>query len=222
MAEGQKEKYLICGFTLISNNLGKDCLLTRSGYERMGTLGDVSYYLNIREGADIDVFHERVSDVLGKDVNAAINILSIINGTASVYVSLMEIIVAAVLVVGSAVVVFVLYLLVRTLLNGKKRDYGILKAFGFTTGQLVLQTAASFMPAVILSTAVGLAVCAGIINPLTALFLHGIGIVKCTFTVPAGLIAATGIGLVLFTFGVACLLSLRIRKIAPVALLSGE
>ena len=134
----------------------------------------------------------------------------------------MGIIVAAVLAVGGAVVVFVLYLLVRTLLNSKKRDYGILKALGFTTGQLILQTAASFLPAVVLSAAVGLTVCAGIINPLTALFLRGIGIVKCTFTVPVGLIAASGVGMVLFSFGIACLLSARIRKFAPVVLLGGE
>lgn len=222
VAEGQECSYVICGFTQISNNLGKDCLLTRSGYERMGTLEDLSYYINIREGEDIDAFHDRVSDRLGDDVNATINIFSTINGASSVYVSLMEIIVAAVLVVGAAVVVFVLYLLVRTLLSSKKRDYGILKALGFTTGELVLQTAASFLPAVVLSAAVGLPVCAGIINPLTALFLRGIGVVKCTFTVPVGLIAASGVGLVLFSFGIACLLSARIRKIAPVALLGGE
>ena len=159
---------------------------------------------------------------MGKDVNAVIDIYSTVHGAASVYVSLMEIIVAAVLAVGGAVVVFVLYLLVRTLLNSKKRDYGILKALGFTTGQLVLQTAASFLPAVVLSAAAGLTVCAAIINPLTALFLRGIGIVKCTFTVPLGWIAAAGAGMILFTFGAACLLSLRIRKIAPVTLLRGE
>lgn len=222
VAEGQECSYVICGFTQISNNLGKDCLLTRSGYERMAALGDLSYYINIREGEDIDAFHDRVSDRFGDDVNATINILSTVSGASSVYVSLMEIIVAAVLVVGGAVVTFVLYLLVRTLLNSKKQDYGILKALGFTTGELVLQTAVSFLPAVVLSAAVGLTVCAGIINPLTALFLRGIGIVRCTFTVPVGLIAASGVGLVLFSFGIACLLSARIRKIAPVALLGGE
>ena len=87
---------------------------------------------------------------------------------------------------------------------------------------LVLQTAAGFMPTVILSVAAGLCLCSWIINPLTAVFLSGIGIVKCTFTVPAGLIAASGVGLAAFTFGTACLLSLRIRKIVPVNLLAGE
>ena len=136
--------------------------------------------------------------------------------------SLMAIIVAGILVLSVAVIAFVLYLLVRTLLGSRKRDYGILKALGFTTGQLVLQTAASFLPAVLLSTAVGIAASAVIINPVVALFLGGIGIVKCTFILPVGWTMLSGAGLVLIAFGLACLLSLRIRKIAPVALLARE
>lgn len=108
------------------------------------------------------------------------------------------------------------------MLNNKIRDYGIMKALGFTTSQLILQTALSFMPTVIVSTVIGLVVCGMIINPLTALFLSGIGIVKCTFSVPVGFITAAGVGLIVFAFGMACLLSLKIRKITPKALLSGE
>ena len=55
-----------------------------------------------------------------------------------------------------------------------------------------------------------------------AAFLGRISIVKCTFAVPVGLIAAAGVGLVLFTFGMLCLLSLRIKKITPKTLLLGE
>ena len=60
-ADGRKARYLISGFTQISNNLGKDCLLTRSGYERMGRLQDESYYINTADGVDIDDFNEDVS-----------------------------------------------------------------------------------------------------------------------------------------------------------------
>jgi hypothetical protein len=86
----------------------------------------------------------------------------------------------------------------------------------------MLQTALSFMPSVILSLAVGLLVSAIVINPLTAVFLRGIGIVKCTFILPVDFIVATGLGIVVFTFAIACLLSLRIRKIDPKALIDGE
>lgn len=221
-ADGGQARYLITGFSQISNNLGKDCLLTRSGYERMGKLQNTSYYINLSDGVDIDAFNEEISEIFGNDVNIAINIFSTLEGMASVYVSLMTFIVIGVLILSILIITFVLYLLVRTMLNSKKQDYGILKALGFTTGQLILQTALSFMPAVIFSTVLGIFGSALIINPLTALFLNGIGIVKCTFIVPVGFITVAGIGLILFAFAASCFLSLRIRKITPKALLTGE
>ncbi len=125
----------------------------------------------------------------------------------------------AIFALSAIIIIFVLYLLVRTMLNNKIRDYGIMKALGFTTSQLILQTALSFMPAMILSTLIGLIVCCLVINPLTALFLSGIGIVKCTFIVPAGFVFIAGLGLIVFAFVMACLLSLKIRKITPKSLI---
>lgn len=211
--------YLICGYTQISNNLGKDCLLTRQGYAQMGDLVHISYYLDLAEGTDIDAFHEDIKAQFGQEVNAVINIQSVLDGTTVVYVSLMILIVAAILVLSVLVIAFVLYLLVRMMLNRKKQEYGILKALGFTTGQLILQTALSFMPGILFSTVVGLVFASLVINPFVALFLRGIGIVKCTFTVPMGFIAMAGAGLVLAAFGIACLMSLRIKRISPRELL---
>ena len=221
-AEGKEAEYIISGFTQTSNNLGKDCLLTRAGYEQMGEFQNADYYINLTEGTDIDAFNEKVSSRFGEHINTSVNVLAVVEGSSAVYVSLMTLIVAAILVLSGIVVAFVLYLLVRTMLTGRKRDYGVLKALGFTTGQLILQTALCFMPAVMISTLIGIMVSAVVINPLTALFLKGIGIVKCTFAVPAGFITAAGLGLILFTFGIACLLSLGIKKITPRALLTGE
>ena len=221
-ADGKEEKYIISGFTQISNNLGKDCLLTRSGYERIGELQNTSYCLNLSDGTDIDAFNQEMEDLFGSEINTTVNIEKIISGTAAVYVSLMTIIVIGIFILSGVVIAFVLYLLVRTMLSNKKREYGILKALGFTTGQLILQTSLSFMPSVILSAIVGIIVCSFIINPLTALFLSGIGIVECTFTVPVGLNIAAGIGLVVITFVIACLMSLKVKKIVTRELLGGE
>lgn len=221
-ANGKQEKYLICGFTQISNYLGRDCLLTRAGYERLGTLTDASYYINLTSETDIDAFNLEVKENFGDSVNTTVNILAIVESTAGVYVMLMTAIVAAILILSVIIIAFVLYLLVRTMLNNKLHDYGIMKALGFTTKQLILQTALSFMPTTIISVIIGLTLCSIIINPLLALFLSGIGIVKCTFAIPVGFIVIAGIGLVLCTFFTVCLLSLKIRKISPRALLTGE
>lgn len=221
-ANGKNAGYLITGFTQITNNLGKDCLLTRAGYERLGNLKTTSYYLLLQDDVDIDAFNSEAKERFNGQVNATINVVTTIEGGTSVYVSLMTAIVAAILILSAVIIAFVLYLLVRIMISNKKRDYGILKALGYTTGQLILQTALSFMPAVILSTIAGTAACTLIINPLTALFLGSIGIVKCIFTVPVGFIAIAAAGLILFAFATVCVLSLRIRKITPRELLAGE
>lgn len=221
-ANGKTEKYLISGFTQISNNLGKDCLMTRAGYMRLGELTNVTYYINLTEGTEIDLFNDEVKSIFTDNVNGLINIRTTFDGAAKVYVSLITIIVIAILVLSVIIIAFVLYLLVRTMLNNKKRDYGILKSLGFTTGQLIVQTATSLMPAVILSTVIGLIVSGLVINPLMGLFLSGIGILKCTFNIPFGFATAAGLALIAFTFGFACVLSLKVKKISPHSLLTGE
>ncbi len=221
-ANGKTEKYLICGLTQVTNYLGRDGLLTRSGYERLGELSDVTYYLNLEKGVDIDAFNAEMKDKFEGKVNATINAKTTIEAAANIYVSLMTIIVIAILVLSAIIIAFVLYLLVRTMLNNKKRDYGILKSLGFTTRQLVLQTALSFMPAIIISTVVGLIVGSLVINPVLSVFFSSLGILKCTFTVPVAFITIAGVGLIILSFAIACLLSLKIKKIAPRNLLAGE
>ena len=219
---GRVEKYLICGFTQISNNLGRDCMMTREGYEKLGTFSNMNYYLVLTGGTDIDAFNEEMQEKFPDDIYATLNYDELIKGASSVYISLITIIVIAILILSAIIIAFVLYLLVRTMLNNKKRDYGILKSLGFTTKQLILQTALSFMPAIILSTVIGLIVSSLVINPLMSLFLSGIGVVKCTFALPIGFIVAAGFGLILFAFAFACLMSFKIKKIAPRNLLVGE
>lgn len=220
--KGKSEKFLISGFTQIANNLGRDCLLTRAGYERLDTFSNVSYYLNLTADTDVDAFNNDVKAMFDGKVNSAVNVNLIIDAAASVYVSLLTIIVIAILVLSVLIIAFVLYLLVRTMLNNKIHDYGILKALGFTTKQLILQTALSFMPAMILSTIVGLTIGCLVINPLMSVFLGAIGIVKCTFSIPVAFSIIVGGGLILLSFGIACLLSLKIKNIAPRNLLVGE
>lgn len=216
------EKYIVSGFIQNANNLGKDCIMTREGYEKLTSLPNVTYYIDLTEGNNVDDFNSELTDRFGSDLNAAQNVDSILESGGKVYVLLMTFLVIAIIIISCVVIIFVMYLLVRTMLNNKKRDYGILKALGFTTGQLVLQTAMSFMPSIIISAVVGIAVSMKIINPLLAVFLSGIGVVKGTWIVPIGLSVIAGIVLVLFAFGAACLMSLRVKKIAPRELLIGE
>lgn len=220
--EGKSYTYLITGYTQYSNNLGQDCFLTNEGFDNIADSYTISNFIDLKDGTDIDEFDKEILERFGEKIILTDKIQTYIDDSLSVFTSLVMVIVAAVLVLSVLIIVFVLYLLVKMLLNNKKHDYGILKALGYTTGQLVLQTALSFIPSIFISTVIGIVVSSFVVNPLIASFLGGVGIVKCTFEVSTLFNVIAGAGLVLFAFGAASLLSLRIKKIAPRELLSGE
>lgn len=220
--EGKSAVYLITGYTQYINSLGEDCFLTNEGFEKLNDSYNIAYYINLKEGVDIDAFDNEIRERFGDKILLTDKIQRYIEEDLSIYTSLVTLIVIVVLVLSALIILFVLYLLVKMLLNNKKRDYGILKALGYTTRQLVLQTALSFMPPIIISTAVGVAASTFVVNPLIALFLGGIGVVKSTFEVSILFNVIAGAGLILVAFGAACLLSLRVKKIAPRNMLSGE
>ena len=82
-AGGKEDVYLVCGYTQISNNLGKDCLLTRAGFEKLGILESPIYYLNLADHVDIDDFNQEVSAWPELQVFLTLNIFSIVTGSAS-------------------------------------------------------------------------------------------------------------------------------------------
>ncbi len=218
-ASGNKADYIITGYTQVPNNLGKDALLTRAGYERIGELQNATYYINLREDTDVEKFNEEMTEKLD-GVNMTVNVASVLQSSSEVYITLMTVIVIAILVLSVIIIAFVLYLLERSLLSDKKRDYGIQKALGFTTRQLITQTALCFMPSAVISMILGIIVSCFVINPLLSVFLGGIGIVKCMFEIPVGIIAAMGAGIIVVVFALACFMSGKVKKITPAELLA--
>lgn len=220
--DGKSADYLITGYTQYVNLLGEDCLLTNEGFEMISDNYVIANYIEFKEDTDIDVFDSEIRERFGEKILLTDMVQRLIDEQLGVYTSLVMVIVIAIMILSGLIIVFVLYLLVKMLMNNKKRDYGILKAMGYTTGQLVFQTALSFMPTVIISTAVGIIISSFVVNPFIVLFLSGIGVVKSTFEISVMFNIVAGIGLILFIFVIACLMSLKIRKISPCSMLSGE
>lgn len=221
LSKGQLScEYLICGLIQCTNYLGRDCSMLLSGYEQLGQLEGYAYYLDFRPDVSTPEFLDEISSFYGDGIASTANVQEVLNGSLGIYQSLVSTIVVMILLMTLIIILFVLYLMVKILLLRKKQDYGILKALGFTTGQLILQTALSFMPSVVLASAIGFTVSSFVMNPLLTLFFRGIGVMKCTFTIPLALVTAAGISLTVFTFIFACLLLLRIRKVRPRELLT--
>jgi len=103
----------------------------------------------------------------------------------------------------------------NTLLRRRKKDFGIQKALGFTTGQIILQTLLSLLPVILVGT--GLGILAGVLltNPLLGIMFAGLGIAKPLFVISPLLTALSAVGLVAISVLTVYLLSLKTRNISP-------
>ncbi len=104
----------------------------------------------------------------------------------------------------------------------KKKEYGILKALGYKTSDLVLQTAISFMPSIIISVVLFSVVSYFLANPYMNLIMVNFEIMKSSFSIPVLGVLLIGILLVLISFLFAIFESRRIKKIEPYKLLITE
>ncbi len=120
------------------------------------------------------------------------------------------------------VILLILYLLMKTFIGKRRKDYGILKATGYTSRNIIFQNAISFMPSIIFSVIISSIISYFIANSYLETITKSFGVMKLTFDVPIDLIIIMGIGFIVISYLITLFLSLKLRKIEPYNLLKDE
>lgn len=125
------------------------------------------------------------------------------------------------LILFSSIVIITLMLtiIIRALLSKRRIQFGVMKAMGFTTKQLMQQIALSIMPATILGSVFG--VLAGIMfgGKLIAVAMQGFGISQVKISVSPWVAIIVASFILLYTFFTAMLYASKVRKISVYELL---
>ena len=150
------------------------------------------------------------------------NFYDVIGGSMTTFKSISTIMLILMCSISVVVIGLILYLLIKSLVYHKRKDYGIYKALGYTSGSLMLQTAMSFMPAVIASVIVFSVGSYYVANPYMSTFMRFFGLMKCNFSIPVPGVVMIGAGLAMVSFFLALLLTGRIKKIEAYNMLVEE
>ena len=219
----KKAKYIITGFIQSTNNNGQEAVMLENGVKRILDKDfDKVYYFDVDEGTDIDECLDKIKEKFGDRISSAVNFKTLVEGSLSIFKMISNMMVVSMLSISALIILLVLYLLIKTLINNKKKDYGILKAIGYTSNDVIMQNAISFMPPIILSVIISCIVSSKIANPYITQIMKTFGVMKATFVIPTGYVAIMGIGFIIISFLFAYLLSRKIRKIEAYNLLRGE
>ena len=212
--------YVVCGLDQKINHMGRKGILTDEGALRvLGDQSTVAYYIYAKEGKDFTA----VSNDIAKITNASVDDSSqIVSETISTVSNSMYIICVAILAVTAMIVIFVEILLVRSKIIRERRNYGVNKALGFTTGQLMIQTMISNIPAILIGVLAGSAVSAPVSSFVMSVSLVLFGMERIEVSVPAYGLAATLLGILAVALVTSLVCSISIRKVEPVGLLAEE
>lgn len=213
--------YLITGLIQGSNYMGHDAAMIKEGYLHLNSdYVETTLSLYLRNTSDGDRMLEMIKRDYGDDIALITNVHKATVASMTTYRSIVSMLVVIIAVITLAMLILTLFLVIKTSLLRKKKDFGIQKAIGFTTKQLILQNALGFLPIIMCFSLLGGCIAYVITNPILSVLFSSIGMMKVNFTIPWFLILSLVAGITLLGFLISILISMRIRKVTPYTLMS--
>jgi len=222
ISKDKEYSYLITGFIQSTNNNGHECVLLYDGAKHIIDIDNVnsSYFFdsNISASKIIDKYNEKYGD----KILSTLNFEELIKGQMDTFINVANLMVIIISIISGFIIILVLYLLMKSLIYDRRYEYGILKALGYKSKDLIIQNTLSFMPTIIIGTIFGSIISYYITNPYIGMMMRPFGIMKCTMILPIDLIILSILFIIIVSFITSIVMSLKIRKIQAVDLLKGE
>lgn len=211
--------YKVTGYIQSVNNNGLIAEITDGGYENLSDVPMYSMNLYMDEGADIRSFVDRLN---GDYDEYTVNVSNAAKETESMqmmYSSLITIVATALFIITVLIVLLILYVIMNSMLTDLKTDFGIYKAMGFTSSQLIIQTVGSITPVVLigalLSAILGIGYLPAVFNGIFGV----IGAMKNNFEIPLFMLIVMAVILTAVNIIIGVLLCRPIRKITAYSLI---
>ncbi|MBQ4522311.1 MAG: ABC transporter permease [Lachnospiraceae bacterium] len=219
--EGETLDYIVVGIDQKINNMGRKALLSFEGEDRLNGATEISnIYIDGKEGYGYKELNEKIASYYPEVSD--IDYRKTAESSMESIIMAMKMICVVFVVITVVVVFLVVMLLIKSKVIREWKNYGLYKAIGYTTGQLIMQTVMSNLPIMFLGAVAGGILSIYAINPVCSICLAMVGIKKSELTVQAGWIFVTVIGITLLSFVVAVLYSYKVRKLEPVKMLAEE
>lgn len=213
-------RYEVTGFVQSVNYQGDVCEVTLEGYGRLSSETVVpSIYVYVREGTDVENFLEGFEAEHEELIVSGINAQKMKETSQEMFSGITVALIAAIFILTMLIVLFVLYIVIRSLIVQRKQELGIYKAMGYSNGQLMVQMAGSFMPvsicAVLLSSVLGL-----LYMPYINQFIfQTVGAMKNHMEVSLPFLMIFALLQIVINFVISISLSMPIRKISAYSLI---
>ncbi len=219
-SKGERKDYIVSGIDQKINNLGIKAMMNVRGAERLNIWNQGSLlYIYTKAGVSYKDLVNLMKGFTG---------ISILDSQKQAETALssvqmgMKMICIVFVIITLMVVTMVVMLLIKSRVIKERKNYGVYKAIGFTTKQLIIQTMMSNLPIIVLGAVIGSLISIYLTKPLAALCLSTFGIQKVEMVIYPFYLVLTIAGIGITATLVSLICSIKIRKIEPVKMLVEE
>lgn len=215
--------FLIVGLTQGTYTGGMDIYLTMEGLSLVDPGAQwQTVHIYLEEGIDAEEYCSRLEERFLDRISYAGGFERVFYSQLAPIISSVSGVVSFIMAVMFLLVIIMGYFVTNSILLTHKRDFGIMKALGYSNGQIISQTVVTFMLYIAGGSLLGgIALYFGSNAVLAGLF-RGMGVYQLTFRFPAVWIVV----LVLCMEAAGCLTAFlsawRVRKIIPCSLIKAE
>ncbi|MFJ7368234.1 ABC transporter permease [Lysinibacillus sp. NPDC098008] len=218
--ENETASFLVTGISQLIHHSGQVAALTLEGIQQLQTNYKGSTLNVYLDGISNKDFIKNVQEQYGDYLVGTVDIDENIESETGMYTDAVFAVLLTVLAITVLVVVMILYLVIKTMIIKRKKEFGVMKAIGYSTMQLMHQIAISFLPVIITGVTIGGALGYFFTNPMLAVLLSSAGVKRLDFTIHLPTVLLLCIGILLLGYLVSMLVSLKIKKITVHSLMT--
>lgn len=218
--EGRKD-YIISGIYQQMSQMGMCATMTMEGAERInGSFVVNRIYIYMEDGFSYDQMENKIKDEFPLlDMADSKKIME--SSLASVK-DAMIVLCAVFAGITIVIVALIIILLIRAKVTREWKQYGIYKALGFTTGELIKQIQMGSLPVFLTGSVLGAFLSVYLLNPLVQTCLSMVGLVRSSLTIQTRWMVLS-VALIMAVAWVASFLcAYRVRKVEPVKMITEE
>lgn len=211
---GQRKDFIIVGINQQIIQLGINAKISEDGMKRVyKDFKPNTLFVYLKDGSTSKEVVEELKTKYGDenmafdDFNAMYNsILDSINSG----IALLSVVCLSVTLL---VIILILFMLIKMKLLKEKRMYGIYKALGYTSWQLMWQTTMNFAPVISVGALLGIIMGRILVNPILVVILSMSGIKKCYLEISPMIFMGSFLFITVMAFIISMVLSRRVKKI---------
>ena len=211
---GERREFIVVGVYQQISNMGKGAKITEEGMEKLtGKFEGDTLYVYLNKEYDVEKFKRDLSEIYEEEDLVVVNFDDRYDSILNSFKEGVKIITIVSVFIALVVITLILFMFIKIKLLRDRQIFGIYKALGYTSRELIWQITMNFTPVIFMGALMGVVIGKFLINPAFTLVFAIAGIEKSTLNINFLILLGTLLFIVMVSLIVSIICARKVKTI---------